>query len=335
MRFLRANLTRIAFIVFALIFINWSQFILTTVLLEYGGSWTAFFATGVDGRFLTSQLLNLLFGLLFGSIFAFFIVRIEQNQRIPLIPNELVTPILDPLHTLKQEVVSKCNVIHVLADHLEQANNGILSNIQLLQQKDLGKLGSAHEKLVRSTERISRRIEQYLQALQLTLQIENNTFAIQRQPIHPARLLRQISAEFLPYTKIMGMKLHVSVRQPNLVIDLDKKKLRYALQSLIQNAIQYSPEGSAIHVSFEVSDGRALFLIKDTGIGIPVSEQKHLFEKYYRGTHADEFAPDGAGLGLYLAKKIALAHGGDVELISRPGKGTEVLISLPLAKQTA
>ncbi len=335
MAFLRVHLARIAFIVFALVFMNWAQFLLTTIFLEYGGSWMAFLAQGVDGRFATAQLLNLLFGMLFGSLFAFFVVRGERSGSFPLVPKALQGKNTDPLQIQKQANDAKCNTIHVIADQLQNGHSVLLNNLALLRDKEMGKLSATQERILHATERATRRMEQQLQSLQLTLQLDNNTFVLQLAPVQPAKLLRQIVAAFQPAAKLAGVKLTVSTRQPNLVMDLDTEKIAYALRSLLDNALQYTPEHGTVQASFEVGEGRALFLVKDSGIGVPTQEQKYLFGKYYRGTQADEYTPEGAGLGLYLTKMIARAHGGDVELVSRPGVGTEVLISLPFSRSSS
>jgi signal transduction histidine kinase len=73
-----------------------------------------------------------------------------------------------------------------------------------------------------------------------------------------------------------------------------------------------------------------LFTVKDTGIGVPVSEQAHLFTKFYRASNARKQRPDGTGVGLFLAKKVVEAHGGKVIFESVEGEGSTFGFRLPI-----
>jgi signal transduction histidine kinase len=76
--------------------------------------------------------------------------------------------------------------------------------------------------------------------------------------------------------------------------------------------------------------GTAALEVEDTGIGIPLTEQEHLFSRFFRSSAATEQAIPGTGLGLAIAKAIVDAHGGTVSVTSSPGVGTRVRVELPL-----
>jgi PAS domain S-box-containing protein len=106
---------------------------------------------------------------------------------------------------------------------------------------------------------------------------------------------------------------------------IDKSMLGNIVENLITNAIKYSPENSAIHVSCHVNK-RIHLSVKDSGIGIPVEDQKHLFERFYRATNAGNV--QGTGLGLHILKRYVELAKGDIEVNSEVGKGTEFKITL-------
>jgi signal transduction histidine kinase/CheY-like chemotaxis protein len=105
-------------------------------------------------------------------------------------------------------------------------------------------------------------------------------------------------------------------------------RLRQMLVNLIDNAIKYTPEGGAIQVEVFEEAGQAVIRVTDTGIGIPLADQPHIFDKFYRGSDvAEEY--EGTGLGLSIVKSIVDAHNGRIWVDSQPGKGTSFTIVLP------
>ncbi|CAN1212101.1 hypothetical protein TUMEXPCC7403_17985 [Tumidithrix helvetica PCC 7403] len=109
--------------------------------------------------------------------------------------------------------------------------------------------------------------------------------------------------------------------------DLDPKLLRFILSNLLSNAIKYSDPASQIIFMIDYSQNTIVFSIQDRGIGIPLEEQKYIFEPFYRARNADSFT--GSGLGLTIVKKCIKEHGGDVSLTSKVGVGTTFVVTLP------
>jgi len=114
------------------------------------------------------------------------------------------------------------------------------------------------------------------------------------------------------------------------ILELDEGKMRQVIMNYADNAIYYSKEGTAIEVALVVEGNRCRFTVKDKGIGVPVDETAQLFTKFYRATNARRQRPDGTGVGLFLAKKVINAHGGDVIFESEEGKGSTFGFSLPI-----
>jgi signal transduction histidine kinase len=116
----------------------------------------------------------------------------------------------------------------------------------------------------------------------------------------------------------------------SLTVKGDKIKIRQLFLNILENAIKYTPDGGRISVSAEEKNGTAVVAIKDTGIGIPAEHLPHIFERFYRADKARSRAEGGAGLGLAIAKQIAVMSGGDIDVESEVGKGTTFYVSLPL-----
>jgi len=104
-----------------------------------------------------------------------------------------------------------------------------------------------------------------------------------------------------------------------------------AVHNLIENAINYSPEGTRVAVALRVVDGIAEISVSDQGIGIPESALERIFERFYRVDAARSRATGGTGLGLSIVKHVATNHGGDVSVWSVEGAGSTFTIRFPLS----
>jgi signal transduction histidine kinase len=107
----------------------------------------------------------------------------------------------------------------------------------------------------------------------------------------------------------------------------DGARLRQVLANLVDNAVKYSPEGETVEVRATAVDGRVMVDVTDHGSGIAVAEQRMIFEKFGRASSSP--TKPGTGLGLYIARAIAEAHGGTLDVSSAPGMGATFSLSLP------
>ncbi|HTR22019.1 MAG TPA: ATP-binding protein [Gemmatimonadales bacterium] len=126
-----------------------------------------------------------------------------------------------------------------------------------------------------------------------------------------------------------GVKLEVGAFEEARIAG-DAALLRQLFLIVLDNAIKFTPPGGQVRLDVAATDGHAEVVVADTGIGIPVEQVPHIFERFYRGDPARQQA-EGAGLGLAIARWIADAHGADIAIQSAPGAGTRVSIRFALA----
>jgi two-component system phosphate regulon sensor histidine kinase PhoR len=101
------------------------------------------------------------------------------------------------------------------------------------------------------------------------------------------------------------------------------------INNLLSNAVKYSDKQPVIEVEGFRSEEGIIIKVSDNGIGINKNDQKHIFDKFYRAQTGNIHKFKGLGLGLYYVKRIAEAHGGDVSVNSKPGKGSTFTINIP------
>jgi signal transduction histidine kinase len=122
-----------------------------------------------------------------------------------------------------------------------------------------------------------------------------------------------------------------SVRGALPAIRGDRARLRQVLGNLIENAVKYSPEGGEVRVSAAASNGAVRISVRDTGPGIPRDQQVRIFEKFGRADVEGGSKP-GTGLGLFIARSIAEAHGGSLDVASGMEPGSTFTLSVPVAR---
>src|SRR5690606_891512 len=118
--------------------------------------------------------------------------------------------------------------------------------------------------------------------------------------------------------------------EPLFSLRYDVRLMKRVIANLVENAIKYSPENTAITVSSKDEHDRVLVSIEDQGFGISAEEQGKIFGKFYRGHSAGKSGSKGTGLGLYLVKYFVELHKGGVTVSSAEGKGSRFTVSLPV-----
>jgi signal transduction histidine kinase len=110
----------------------------------------------------------------------------------------------------------------------------------------------------------------------------------------------------------------------------DAFRITQLLENLTENAIKYSPLGSAIVLKVWANDDCIFLSVSDQGIGIPAHDLPHIFERFYRAANVDDRRFAGMGLGLFICRGIVEQHGGRISVTSRAGQGSTFQVELPL-----
>jgi signal transduction histidine kinase len=158
--------------------------------------------------------------------------------------------------------------------------------------------------------------------------LERTEFELDRQKLAPDELIHQIVSSFL--TACNGCaEVEEDYRAQGLVISADIVYFTTMINNLLTNAVKYCDKDPVIKVSTDTDDHNLIISVSDNGIGIPREHIDHIFEKFYRVPHGNIHKIKGLGLGLYYVKRIAISHGGDVDVSSKPGHGTTFRIKIP------
>lgn len=143
---------------------------------------------------------------------------------------------------------------------------------------------------------------------------------------NPEHLLREVIHDMEEALKARQEVNFHSAGEPRPVM-VDAQLLRNVLNNLLSNAIKYSPEGSAIDCTLTYHAATVDITFKDRGIGIPLEERPHLFERFFRATNTTGIS--GTGLGLSIVRRYLDLLGGDIRLSGEPGEGSTFTLTLP------
>lgn len=194
----------------------------------------------------------------------------------------------------------------------------------------------------------TRTVEEYQQSLALIQdeaeslsRIVEDLFILARQPISTRAALHteRISlndavkdcaraAQVLALRK--GVRLKLANDPPPLALNGDEELIKRMILNLLDNAVKYTPAGGEISLALARENGNAEIVVRDTGMGIPETDQPRVFDRFFRVDKARARAMGGAGLGLSIAHWIVEAHGGEISLASTPGQGSTFTVVLPV-----
>lgn len=150
---------------------------------------------------------------------------------------------------------------------------------------------------------------------------------LKREAVDVPVLVTSSLAAFQSAADAAGVRLIADLEPELPAVDADPARIRGVLGNLLSNAIRYTPSGGTVAAGARRSGESVTFAIRDTGQGIPPELRPRIFERFVKGPGSP-----GSGLGLAIAKDIVSAHGGTIEAVSDPGKGTEIRFTLPVAR---
>jgi len=232
--------------------------------------------------------------------------------------------ILRQLDKIKDEFIS-------MASHqLRTPLTSVKGYLSMVIEGDAGKITPSQKQLLDQAFMSSENMVHLINDFLNVSRIQTGKFIIDKSPVDLSELVEQEINSLVPNAKVRNMKLVYKKPKKFPIIDVDEGKMRQVVMNFADNAIYYSHDNSSIIISLGIEGSEIVFTVKDTGIGVPKSEKDKLFAKFYRAANAKIQRPDGTGVGIYLAKKVIDAHGGQIIFESVEGKGSTFGFRLPI-----
>lgn len=253
----------------------------------------------------------------------------EFSRRVPVDPTQdelsrLANTFNEMLASLEQAYATQQRFVADASHELRAPLTLIQANLELARRPGIKPadqataIGEAHME----ASRLARLVGDLL-----ALARADAGMPIRRERVELDRLVMDVLGET---RRLAGAhRLAVDQLEPSIVSG-DPNGLRQLLVILLDNALKYTPAEGRIALRLAREGETAVIVVSDTGVGISSEHLPHVFERFYRADPGRSRDPGGTGLGLSIARWIVAQHGGSIELISRPGEGTEAEVRLPI-----
>jgi heavy metal sensor kinase len=175
------------------------------------------------------------------------------------------------------------------------------------------------------------RMTELLDSLLTLARADEGRADLHREPVDLREIIEEAGETGELLAEDAGVGIEIRLPPQPVVLSVDRSRVRQLALNLIENAVKYTPRGGQVSVELAGNDGRVVFTVADTGIGIAPGDLPHVFDRFWRADSARTRTSEraGTGLGLAICKWIAEAHGGTIEVQSRPGRGTTFTVGLP------
>ena len=218
-----------------------------------------------------------------------------------------------------------------VAHNLRAPLSAGMSMMELLEDGSMGEISPKQAEYLKRIERRLSSLDQTIGQLLTIARARDRSREIPDVVVDLEGLAAYTERTFRAEAASKNLRFEVYADPDLPKVDSGVDLLEQVMENLVSNAIKYTPEGGAVEVSFRRTDAETIQIeVKDTGIGIPASEQEKLFQEFFRASNAKRFTTAGTGLGLVLVKKTVERHSGELELTSTEGQGTQVTIHLPI-----
>lgn len=198
--------------------------------------------------------------------------------------------------------------ITVLRGYTETLSDGIVTNPEKIQHY--------YDRMVSECKSMERLVGDLL----ILAKMQNPDFNIDKEPINLIQVFDDIERSAYAIAREKGIKIEIKKDNHCMMMMGDYDRLRQMFMVILDNAIKFSEKNSIIYINLKEMD-KLIITIQDEGIGISEEELPFIFEKFYKSKLRQN--AKGSGLGLMIAKQIALKHGGDIKVSSKLGKGTK------------
>ena len=220
-------------------------------------------------------------------------------------------------------------VVAALVHDLKSPLIGAERTFEALFNGAAGVLDQDLEKILQILNRGNHSMLEMIQNLIEMQRTDNGDVSLNLEPEDIFDLARATFAELSALASDRDIVLQDNLPLEPEIMCVERTSLKRVFHNLVSNALKFTNRGGTITLSSQKTNSKLFVSVVDTGIGIPVEDQLHLFERYFQGCRRRR-GTDGTGLGLYLCKNIIERHGGSISIVSTEGEGSTFTLELPI-----
>lgn len=227
----------------------------------------------------------------------------------------------------------KSEFLTIAAHQLRTPLSAIKWTLKTILDGDLGGLNAKQKDFLEKGYMTNERMISLVGDLLDASRIEEGRFGYEFKENDIVSFMEKLIRDLEPRFKQKELKLDFKKIPGKQILFFDREKMALALNNIFDNSINYTAQGGSIVVNFRLTPPYFEILIEDSGVGIPKNQQNRLYTKFFRGDNVIRMQTEGSGLGLFITKNIIVAHGGEIRIDSKEGKGTSVIFRLPVKKE--
>ncbi len=276
--------------------------------------------------------------------------RARNSQSMESLDAELVTGLRRKVVFVSARAVAMgdSNVLLVIEDRtearrLDETRRDFIANISHELKTPIGAISllaetiqdakddpAAIDKFTASLLREAKRLSKLVQNIIQLSRFQSTELVGQADLIDLSTVVR----DAVERNQVRADKKHIDIKfdaPEGIEVFGDAEMLTVAIKNLVENAVNYSDDGSTVGVGVSQSHGVAAISVTDTGVGLSADDQQRIFERFYRVDPSRSRDTGGTGLGLSIVKHVSISHQGEVHVFSKPGVGSTFTLRLPLA----
>ncbi len=280
--------------------------------------------------------------IIIGVIIATYFIatlRIDDPKIVTLIVLAMaaILIVIDYIITRSFERISeasrmKTEFIDIISHQLRSPLVNLKYSLEVLISKKHGKISKKELEYFKILDENIKIMGNLINNLLLISRIESGKLPFKKQEFSLSELTKEIILKFKPFSEASNVKIKLKAKKNLPKVFADPFWLRQIIKNLLDNAIRYIKQKGEVEVKISSKPKKLYFKISDTGVGIPKSEQKYIFQKFFRSKNILKYQTRGSGLGLYISKSILELMGGKIWFESKERKGTTFYFMLPIKK---
>lgn len=226
---------------------------------------------------------------------------------------------------------ARTDFISSVSHELRTPLTSVTGYAEMLLDGDGGPLTPDQEHMVRTIDRNARRLLDLVEDILTVARMDVGVNRMTAEPVDIAAVAESAVEAVRPSMVAKSLALDLDAQPHVGSVIGDRSQLERVLLNLLSNAVKFTPNGGRISLTAEREGECVRLIVSDTGMGIPIPEQPRIFQRFFRSSTSRDEVIAGTGLGLSIVKAIVEGHGGKIDFVSTPGRGTTFTVELPVA----
>lgn len=257
----------------------------------------------------------------------------DLNANLQARINEATKELVESNRKLKKLDETKDEFISMASHQLRTPLTSVKGYLSMVLEGDAGAISKEQRALLDQAFESSQRMVYLIGDFLNISRLRTGKFVLEKALIDLSFVVKEEIAQLRDTAERRGISFNYERPSQLPFVMADENKLRQVMMNFMDNAVFYNAPNGKITVELYKSHEGIVFKVKDSGIGVPKSEQPKLFTKFFRAPNARRQRPDGTGIGLYMAKKVIVAHGGSIIFESKENVGSTFGFILPYASE--